>query len=331
MPLTDRPVAENDLQLICGFPQNDDELFFLFPKAVFPLTPSQLRDAIAQRADSTVVELDGQVVAFANFYRWEVDGCCSIGNVIVSPAARGHGVGRYLIERMIDLAFSRYQATEVKVSCFNQNVAGLLLYLKLDFQPYAVEERKDKKGNRVALIHMRLPRNATYAQPDLRDVTHDDLPLIERWLHADHVRSTWGDPDANLRLLSEPPAKGNWRAIIEADGRPVGIVLWQHPTREELDVAGLADIPTSAIDIDIMIGEFDALGRGLGSNAIRRVAEAALSDPAVPFVMACTGPDNLASQRAFAKAGFRRDREFDDVPNGLHVLMVRHRQERQNT
>ena len=163
----------------------------------------------------------------------------------------------------------------------------------------------------------------------LRDVTNDDLPLIEQWLHADHVRSTWGDPGANLRLLNEPPANGNWRAIIEADGHQVGIVLWQHPTREELDVAGLADIPTSVIDIDIMIGEFDALGRGLGSDTISLVAEVALSDPTVPFVMACARLDNLASQRAFAKAGFRKDREFDDVPNGLHVLMVRHRQEGQ--
>lgn len=163
----------------------------------------------------------------------------------------------------------------------------------------------------------------------LRDVTNDDLPLIEQWLHADHVRSTWGDPGANLRLLNEPPANGNWRAIIEADGHKVGIVLWQHPTREELDVAGLADIPTSVIDIDIMIGELDALGRGLGSGAISLVAEVALSDPMVPFVMACARLDNLASQRAFAKAGFRKDREFDDAPNGLHVLMVRHRQEGQ--
>jgi|APFre7841882724_1041349.scaffolds.fasta_scaffold02122_6 RimJ/RimL family protein N-acetyltransferase len=161
----------------------------------------------------------------------------------------------------------------------------------------------------------------------LRDVTNDDLPLIEQWLHADHVRDVWGPPDANLRLLNEPPAKGNWRAIIEADGHGAGIVLWQHPSREELDVAGLTDIPTSVIDIDILIGEFAALGRGLGSGAISLVAEAALSDPTVPFVMACARLDNLVSQRAFAKAGFRKDREFDDVPNGLHVLMVRHRQE----
>ena len=161
MLLTHRPIAEKDIQVICGFPQSEDELFFLFPKAVFPLTPLQLQDVIEQRSDSTVVELSGEIVAFANFYRWESGGRCSIGNVIVSPAARGRGVGRYLIGQMIGLAFSKHQASEVTVSCFNQNVAGLLLYPKLGFQPYAVEERQDKKGNRTALIHLRLPRNAT--------------------------------------------------------------------------------------------------------------------------------------------------------------------------
>ena len=161
MSLTHRSVIEKDIEVICRFPQSEDELFFLFPKAEFPLAVAQLQDAIAQRSDSTVVELGSEVVAFANFYRREAGGHCSIGNVIVSPAVRRRGVGRYLVEQMIDLAFSKHQATEVRVSCFNQNVAGLLLYPQLGFRPYAVEERKDKRGNRVALIHMRLPRNAT--------------------------------------------------------------------------------------------------------------------------------------------------------------------------
>lgn len=159
MPLTHRPVVEQDIPVICGFPQSEEELFFMFPRAAFPLTPPQLLDAIAQRSDSTVVEQGGEVVAFANFYRREVGGCCSIGNVVVSPSARGRGVGRYLIEQMVGLALSRHQATEVAVSCFSQNIAGLLLYPKLGFQPHAIEERKDKQGNRVALVHMRLPRN----------------------------------------------------------------------------------------------------------------------------------------------------------------------------
>ncbi len=160
MQLTHRPVEEHDIPMICGFPQGEEELFFLFPKASYPLSPEQLQDAIASRSDSTVVELDGKVAGFANFYRWETGGCCAIGNVMVSPAARGRGVGRCLIQHMVDLAFTKHLAAEVTVSCFNQNHAGLLFYPKLGFQPYAVEERQDKKGNRVALIHMRLLRPA---------------------------------------------------------------------------------------------------------------------------------------------------------------------------
>jgi RimJ/RimL family protein N-acetyltransferase len=59
------------------------------------------------------------------------------------------------------------------------------------------------------------------------------------------------------------------------------------------------------------------------------VAEAAFSDPAVPFVMACAGHDNLASQRTCAKAGFHKDRQFEDMPQGLHWLLARHREDRQ--
>ncbi|RQW84439.1 MAG: GNAT family N-acetyltransferase [Geobacter sp.] len=163
MPLTHRPVEDKDLRIICGFPQNEDELFFLYPKATYPLTPSQLRTAVSSRSNSTVVEHSGEVVGFANFYRWGTGGC-SIGNVIVSPANRGSGVGRYLIEQMIDIAFSKHRAAEVAVSCFNHNTVGLLLYPKLGFQPYAVEQRQDRDGNRVALIHMRLPRNSTWGE-----------------------------------------------------------------------------------------------------------------------------------------------------------------------
>jgi len=57
----------------------------------------------------------------------------------------------------------------------------------------------------------------------LLDVMSADLPLIERWLRADHVRPDWGEPEENLRLLQEPPASGSWRAVIEADGRKVGL------------------------------------------------------------------------------------------------------------
>jgi RimJ/RimL family protein N-acetyltransferase len=154
MQLTHRPVEEKDISIVCGFPQNEEELFFLFPNAVYPLTQTQLGDAIARRSDSTIVEADNQVVGFANFYKWDLGGRCSIGNVIVSPSVRGHGIGRYLINSMIKLALTEHQAREIGISCFNRNVIGLLLYSKLGFRPYDIEERKDLKGDRIALIHM---------------------------------------------------------------------------------------------------------------------------------------------------------------------------------
>ncbi len=66
--LSHRGVHADDVARICSFPQSAEELYFLFPKATYPLTPEQLRRAIEQRFDSTVVLLDDQVCGFANFY-----------------------------------------------------------------------------------------------------------------------------------------------------------------------------------------------------------------------------------------------------------------------
>ncbi|MET3055203.1 GNAT family N-acetyltransferase [Pseudomonas alkylphenolica] len=155
MQLTHRPVQAKDIATICCFPQGPEELFYMFPKAEYPLTPTQLHDAITQRAGSTVVEGDGAVLAFANFYKAEHNGICALGNVVVAPAARGHGVARYLVQSMIDLARTQFNAREVWVSCFNHNTAGLLLYPQLGFTPFATEERQGPGNTRVALVQMK--------------------------------------------------------------------------------------------------------------------------------------------------------------------------------
>jgi len=151
-----RPVEDGDIPVICGFPQSREELFFMFPGASYPLTPAQLQEAVRRRSDSTVVDSNGDVVGFANFCRWERGGCCTIGNVIVAPQARGCGVGRYLVETMIGLARLQHRAREVRLSCYNRNVLGLLLYSRIGFEPIAIEECRDWQGAPAALIHMRL-------------------------------------------------------------------------------------------------------------------------------------------------------------------------------
>lgn len=118
----------------------------------------QLSEAIRQRFESTVLLAGTDVVGFANFYRCEPGKSCSIGNVILSSRVRGKGAGKYLIETMTAIAFDKYKVRQVEISCFNQNLVGLLFYTKLGFIPYSIEERLDPNLQRVALIHMRLER-----------------------------------------------------------------------------------------------------------------------------------------------------------------------------
>jgi ribosomal protein S18 acetylase RimI-like enzyme len=150
-----REVTTDDLPFICSFPQDETELYFMFPKAVFPLTINQLKSSIDCRFDSTVILYNDIIIGFANFYEVFENQYCSIGNVIVNPLYRGKGAGAYLINTMEKKAVSKYKVKEIHISCFNQNVTGLLLYSKLRYVPYEIEKRLDKKSIPVALIKLK--------------------------------------------------------------------------------------------------------------------------------------------------------------------------------
>lgn len=88
---------------------------------------------------------DGQVLGFANFYQWQHGDFCALGNMMVAPAARGLGVARYLIGVMENLAREQYKARLMKISCFNANAAGLLLYTQARL-PAARHRRTPRSG-----------------------------------------------------------------------------------------------------------------------------------------------------------------------------------------
>jgi ribosomal protein S18 acetylase RimI-like enzyme len=152
-----RPATAADLDEVVGFPQNVDELFFCYPKAVWPLNVGQLAAAIAERRESTVAELDGRVAGFANFYQWQHGEFCALGNLMVAPWARSRGVAQYLVEVMETLARQRYKAPLMKVSCFNANAGGLLLYTGLGYRTVGIVERRAPDGSRVALVQLEKP------------------------------------------------------------------------------------------------------------------------------------------------------------------------------
>lgn len=145
----------SDFEHIALFPQSEEELFYMFPTAKFPLTAVQLYNASQQRHHPTVVIKNKKIVGYANFYELKEGEYCSIGNVIVHPHHRGEGIASYLVEVMEKTAQTEYCVQEIRLSCFNHNTSGLLLYHKLGYKPYAIEVRTDKYDNRIALIEMK--------------------------------------------------------------------------------------------------------------------------------------------------------------------------------
>lgn len=157
-PLTHRPLADADIPRICTFPRDAEELYFLFPKATWPLTPDQVRESLAVRRDPTVVLRGGVVVGYANFATFEEGKSASLGNVSVDPNLRGTGIAAYLVQVMAERAIVHHGLPELVLRCFNTNTPALLLYRKLGFVPFAIEERQTPRGQRVALFTMRLTR-----------------------------------------------------------------------------------------------------------------------------------------------------------------------------
>jgi aminoglycoside 6'-N-acetyltransferase len=148
-------------------------------------------------------------------------------------------------------------------------------------------------------------------------VPERDLPLVSSWLKLPHVSRWWGDPADSEKAVREHHARDS--ALICLDAVPKGYLCWQVPTRQELELVGLADLPADVVDIDIFIGELSATGRGLGSEALNQLC-CQLRRNAVALAGIAASPENAAACRAYEKAGFRCFRPFREAGQDWNYL-----------
>ena len=130
------------------------------------------------------------------------------------------------------------------------------------------------------------------------------------WLRQPHVARWWGDAQEAMDHATQSAPEAH--ALIVEDGTPVGYLCWQKPTRQELEAAGLTDLPEGLVDIDILIGEPDLLGRGIGSQALQLLLVRLRQELSVLFAGLGTSVSNVRAMRAFERAGFRFFRDFQD-------------------
>ena len=160
-----------------------------------------------------------------------------------------------------------------------------------------------------------------------RPLTVGDLPRLYEWLGREHVRRWWGEPASYDEAVAEYLAAIEGRdptdlyAIVVA-GEGVGLIqtylLADYP-----EYAALVDAGKEAAGLDLFLAEASLTGSGLGTHVIRTFAsevvfaraetQACLADPDVR---------NLASIRAFEKAGFTAGTTFvDPEDHQLHAVM----------
>jgi aminoglycoside 6'-N-acetyltransferase len=152
----------------------------------------------------------------------------------------------------------------------------------------------------------------------------EHLPLVTEWLRREHVRRWWRDPEESLAHYQDALAGHDRtrRFRITVDGRPVGMIQ-TYLLSDEPEWGAVVGQEPNAAGIDLLIGEEDAVGRGVGTKVLAQFArEIVFARPETTACVATVDEANRRSWRAFEKAGFThvRDVEEDGLPHRLMRL-----------
>jgi aminoglycoside 6'-N-acetyltransferase len=142
----------------------------------------------------------------------------------------------------------------------------------------------------------------------LRPLTAGDVPTIAAIQGQPGVARRWGTPDeAELRRKADGE-EGVTAFAIEVDGAVVGLAQYHEEEDPMYRHAG----------IDLFLSE-DVQGRGLGTDAVRTLAQHLIHERGHHRLVIDPAADNLAAIRAYEKVGFRPVgvmRQYERLPGG---------------
>ncbi|HMI99729.1 MAG TPA: GNAT family N-acetyltransferase [Gaiellaceae bacterium] len=156
-----------------------------------------------------------------------------------------------------------------------------------------------------------------------------DLHLMHEWLQRPHVKRWWRDRETYEAVVEHylPSIEGDeptdhYLALLGEE--PIGYVE-TYLVSDYPDYAALIGVAEGVAGVDLFIADEALTGQGLGTEILRRfVDEVVFGTPSTTSCVADPAARNVASRRAFEKAGFRVVKEFveDGEP---HALMRRDR------
>jgi aminoglycoside 6'-N-acetyltransferase len=161
-----------------------------------------------------------------------------------------------------------------------------------------------------------------------RKLEQRDLSMLQGWLNAPHIQGIYEkapvsmeevEEKYNARILENARVKS---FVILHDDKPIGYIQAYRVSDDPRYEKAFA-LPYDAAGIDLFIGEKEYVGKGLGSNIIKKFTkEVVFSLFDVEYCIADPGVKNTPSMRAFEKAGFKPVKTIIDPEDGSTSQVV---------
>tara|TARA_R110002049_G_scaffold303217_1_gene497374 strand:+ start:1445 stop:1951 length:507 start_codon:yes stop_codon:yes gene_type:complete len=139
----------------------------------------------------------------------------------------------------------------------------------------------------------------TAAHYSFRNLTLDDLDLLESWQSRPHIREWWGSDAPFDRAKLADPKVARW--IVSHAGRPFAFM--QDYSVHGWDDHHFAKLPEGSRGIDQYIGAPDMIGLGHGTAFIGARLRM-LFEAGAPVIATDPHPENARAIAVYTKLGF---------------------------
>ncbi|TFZ45699.1 GNAT family N-acetyltransferase [Stenotrophomonas maltophilia] len=136
MNLQLRPVQPSHYATVASWPESTEATQrWAGPGVPFPLPPERFAQVLelAKRPGWVLLDGQGQCLGFGQYWMTAA-GTAHLGRIIVSPLARGRGLGRLLMQALSAQALREDGTQQLTLRVYRDNTAAVALYRDLGFQ-----------------------------------------------------------------------------------------------------------------------------------------------------------------------------------------------------
>lgn len=153
-----------------------------------------------------------------------------------------------------------------------------------------------------------------------RKLTHDDMPLMQRWLQTSHVKVWWPSAEKQIALMQQDMNNPNIdMQVVSLIDHPFAYI--HDHDAHSFGMPQYGDLPTGTRVMATFVGDTDFMGQGHSTGYI----DARLRDLRLKFPMVAVGPNTTDTRAigAFGQAGFHK-RRLAATRDGKLVQVMTH-------